>query len=83
MQSIKDNSKTKMNNIVQLGCLILKLLRLFVDFPSAIVGNFYRMGSVCFDPAIDVLTWLRLFSEDLTFLEVTALFSQDFFTTQL
>jgi hypothetical protein len=41
MQSMKDNSKIKMNNIVQLGCLISKLLRLFVDFPSAIVGIFY------------------------------------------
>jgi hypothetical protein len=34
---MKDNSKTKMNNIVQLGCLISKLLRLFVNFLSAIV----------------------------------------------
>jgi hypothetical protein len=39
---MKDNSITKMNNIVQLGCLISKLLRLFVDFPSAIVGILYH-----------------------------------------
>jgi hypothetical protein len=43
MQSMKDNSKTKMNNIVQLGCLISKLLRLFVNFLSAIVIIFYRV----------------------------------------
>ncbi len=42
MQSMKDNSKTKMNNIVQLGCLISKLPRLFVNFLSAIVVIFYR-----------------------------------------
>ncbi len=33
----KDNLKTKMNNIVQLGCLFSKLPRLFVNFSSAIV----------------------------------------------
>ncbi len=43
MQSMKDNTKTKMNNIAQLCCLIYKLLRLFVDFPSANVGIFYRV----------------------------------------
>ena len=35
------NSKTKMNNIVQLGCLFSKLPRLFVNFLSAIVSIFY------------------------------------------
>ena len=34
--------KNKMCNIVQFGCLISKLLRLFVDFLSAIVVIFYR-----------------------------------------
>jgi hypothetical protein len=42
-QSIKDNSKTKMNNIVQSGCLFSKLLRFFVDFLSTIVSIFYRV----------------------------------------
>jgi hypothetical protein len=42
MQSMKDNSKTKMNNIAQLGCLISELLRLFVNFLSTIVVIFYR-----------------------------------------
>ncbi len=32
-QSIQANLKTKMNNIVQLGCLFSKLQRLFVNFP--------------------------------------------------
>jgi hypothetical protein len=39
----KRQLKTKMNNIVQLGCLFLKLARLFVNFPSAIVGIFYHV----------------------------------------
>ncbi len=42
LQSIKDNWKTKMNNIVQLGCLFSKLMRLFVDFPSTNGSIFYR-----------------------------------------
>jgi hypothetical protein len=33
--------KTKMNNIVQFGCLISKVVETFVYFPSAIVGIFY------------------------------------------
>ncbi len=33
---------TKMNNIVQLGCLFSKLPRFFVNFSSAIVDIFYR-----------------------------------------
>ncbi len=41
-QKFSQWKKTKMNNIVQSGCLILKLLILFVDFPSAIVSFFYR-----------------------------------------
>ncbi len=43
-QSIKDNWKTKMNNVVQLDCLLSKLPRLFVDFLSAIVIIFYRVS---------------------------------------
>ncbi len=49
MQSIKDNSKTNMNNIVQLGCLISKLLRLFVNFLSGnvVLGlDLVGMGSI-------------------------------------
>jgi hypothetical protein len=42
MLKIKDNYTTKMNNIMQLGCLFSKWLRLFVDFSSAIVGIFFR-----------------------------------------
>ena len=42
MQSTKGNCKTKMNNIVQLGCLFSKLPRLFVDCSSVIVIIFYR-----------------------------------------
>jgi hypothetical protein len=42
IQTMKGNLKTKMNNIVQLGCLFSKLPSLFVNFPSAIVGVFHR-----------------------------------------
>jgi hypothetical protein len=35
-----------MNNIVQLGCLISKMPRLFVNFPSAIICIFYRKGDL-------------------------------------
>jgi hypothetical protein len=37
---MKDNSKTKMNNIVQLGHLFSKLLRLFVNSLYVIVDIF-------------------------------------------
>jgi hypothetical protein len=39
----KGQLKTKMNNIVQLGCLFSKLPRLFVNFLSMLVSIFYRV----------------------------------------
>ncbi len=51
MQSIKYNWKTKMNNIVHLGCLFSKLPRIFVNFSSAIVSIFYR--GYCPEPSTD------------------------------
>ncbi len=47
VQSMKDSSKTKMNTIVQLGCLISKLLRLFVNFLFVIVIFLPWMVSHC------------------------------------
>jgi hypothetical protein len=47
-----------MNNIVQFGCLISKLLRLFVNFPSAIVGFFYRVWA---QPKFPILTTKNCF----------------------
>ncbi len=51
---MKYNLKTKMNNIVQFGRLISKLLRVFVIFLSMIVVIFYR------DDGAFIFEWLSV-----------------------
>jgi hypothetical protein len=65
---MKDNSKTKMDNIVQLGCLISKLMRLFVNFLSAIVIIFYRECKLFMDCYL---------YENMTFIYVDSLYDRE------
>ena len=44
MQTINEKWKAKMNENVQLGCLLSKWPKLFVDFSSATVSIFYHVS---------------------------------------